>query len=138
MKIQTNAYSHLHKINSVDKQNYSDYEEFRNKINLDMEAKNYTEEQKLSVNTFLSASMIIANARENYSQNISYWDTRKRQEDFENAPKSLKAQMLEEQISIIKEPYAIQERYHIGKSSFQDRKQQTIDYLTELLQDLKT
>ena len=52
--------------------------------------------------------------------------------------KSLKAQMLEEQISIIKEPYAIQERYHIGKSSFQDRKQQTIDYLTELLQDLKT
>ena len=138
MKITNNTYFNLHKINSANKLSISDYEDFRNKINSDMEAKNYTEEQRLAVNTFLSASMIVANARENHSKNISYWYTRKRQEYFENAPKYLKAQMLEEQISIIKEPYAIQERYHIGKTSFQDKKQQVIDYLTELLQDIKT
>ncbi|TKX31634.1 hypothetical protein [Campylobacter aviculae] len=140
MKITNNTYSYPYKINFADKKNISDYEDFRNQIDADMEAKNYTKEQKLAVNTFLTASMVVANARE-CNANVSYWDTRKRQENFENASNSLKAQMLEEQISIIKEPYAIQKGYYMGQAEseahFQARKNLAIDYLSELLQSYK-
>lgn len=140
MEITKNTYSYLHKINFVDKKNISDYEDFRNKISADMEAKNFTQEQRISVNAFLTASMVVANARES-NANVSCWDTRKRQETFENASNSLKAQMLEEQISIIKEPYAIQKGLFMGQAEseahFQARKNQAIDYLSELLQDIK-
>ncbi|NDJ27455.1 hypothetical protein DMB95_04965 [Campylobacter sp. MIT 12-8780] len=141
MKITNNIYSYPQKNDFSDKKNISDYEDFRNKMSADMEAKNYTKEQKLAVHSFFTASMVVANARENYGQNVSYWDTRKRQESFENAPKSLKIQMLEEQISIIKEPYAIQKGYYMGQTEnegrLQDRKKQAIDYLSGLLQDIK-
>ena len=141
MKIANNAYSYPYKINFADRKNIGDYENFRNKMNLDMEAKNYTKEQILAVNTFLSDSMIVANARENCGQNVNSWDTRKRQESFENATKTLKAQMLEEQISIIKEPCTIQKGSYIGQAEgevhFKARKNQAIDYLSKLLQEIK-
>ena len=137
MKLTNNIYSYPHIINFA----ISDYDEFRNKINADMEAKNYSFEEMLAVNTFLTASMVVANARESNGQNVSYWDTRKREEAFENASNSLKAKMLEEQIAIIKEPYAIQKGYFMGQAEseahFQARKNQAIDYLSKLLQDIK-
>ncbi|TLD81389.1 hypothetical protein LS70_007705 [Helicobacter sp. MIT 11-5569] len=146
MEIANNTYTpnYPQKINFTDRNNLNsirDYEDFRNKISADMEAKNYTKEQKLSVNTFLSASMFVASARENYAQNISYWDIEERVKNFENASNSLKVKMLEEQISIIKEPYAIQRGSYMGETEseahFQARKNQAIDYVKELLQEFK-
>lgn len=123
----------------VDFNHIENYDDFRNKIDEDMKNKNYSDEQILSVNTFLTISMVVANAQENKKQGKSYWDTEKRAKDFENASNALKIKMLKEQIAIIKNPHTIQKGTYMGQPEsqehFQERKNQATDYLKELLQE---
>ncbi|PZT47418.1 hypothetical protein B6S12_09100 [Helicobacter valdiviensis] len=62
-------------------------------------------------------------------------------EDFKNAGEQKQSEMVADLISTLQDPYAIQKGYYMGQAEseahFQATKNQAIDYLSELLQDIK-